>query len=193
MQNEKQIIIFSAPSGGGKTTIALHTKEQNNILEFFISATTRKRRGKEVDGKDYYFISQSEFKERIKEKAFIEWEEVYLDQFYGTLKRELERIWSEGKTPIFDIDVKGAMNVKKMYKNRVLTIFVAPPSLSIEVLEERLRKRGTESEKKIKERIAKAKKELPYADKFDKILINDILEESFKQAEQLVSDFLKEN
>lgn len=191
MQHDHKIIIFSAPSGAGKTTIIQHIEKRSCNLVFSISATTKKKRDEEIHGKDYYFLSHTEFKECIRKNEFVEWEEVYTGQYYGTLKSEVERIWRERKTPIFDIDVIGALNVKEMYGGRVLTIFVAPPSP--EVLEKRLIKRGTEDKMNLKRRIAKAKKELSYANKFDKILVNDILEKSFKQAEQLVSDFLKAN
>ena len=188
-ENDPKIISFSAPSGAGKTTIARQAEKQNDNLEFSVSATTRKKRGDEIDGKDYYFISQSKFREHIRKNEFVEWEEVYPNQYYGTLKSEVERMWDEGKIPILDIDVMGALNAKKIYVDRILTIFVAPPSL--EVLKERLIKRGTDDEESLRKRLEKAEKELSYANQFDTILVNDDLEESFQKAQELVDAFLK--
>jgi guanylate kinase len=186
---EGKLIIFSAPSGAGKTTIVHYLLKKIPDLEFSISATTRPRRSNEVDGKDYYFIKQEEFLHRIAHKEFVEFEEVYSGTFYGTLRSEIERIWSLGKHVIFDIDVIGGLHLKKKYNGQALAIFVQPPSL--EILIKRLTARGTDSEEKLKERITKAKKELGYAAQFDIILPNNDLETACKEAEGLVLDFLK--
>lgn len=184
-----KLIIFSAPSGAGKTTIVHHLlKTFPDKLEFSISATTRERRGDEVHEKDYYFISKEEFLHRIAKKHFVEFEEVYTGTFYGTLREEIERIWKKGKAVIFDIDVEGGLHLKRKYESQALAIFVQPPSL--EVLKDRLTSRGTDSEAKLKERFAKAEKELNYAPKFDVILKNYDLTTACKDAEQLVSNFL---
>lgn len=185
---EGKLIIFSAPSGAGKTTIVHHLLTKFPQLEFSISATTRERRGDEVHAKDYYFISKEEFLHKIAKKHFVEFEEVYTGTFYGTLREEIERIWSMGKTVIFDIDVEGGLHLKRKYGEQALAIFVQPPSL--EVLKERLASRGTDSEAKLKERFQKAEKELNYAPKFDVILKNYDLATACKEAEQLVSNFL---
>jgi len=159
MQKEGKLIVFSAPSGSGKTTIVHHLLRQTKLnLDFSISATSRPLRGKEIDGKDYYFISAEAFKNHIDKNDFIEWEEVYTDNFYGTLKKEVERIWKLGKHVIFDIDVVGGLNIKKQFPEQTLSVFVQPPS--IEEMERRLRNRKTDTEEKIKERVAKAAKEL---------------------------------
>ncbi len=187
---KKKLIVFSAPSGSGKTTIVRHLLAQKELnLSFSISATSRAKRGKEQNGVDYYFLSASEFKEKIKNEAFIEWEEVYQDTYYGTLKSELERLWADGKYIIFDIDVVGGLNIKKQFPEETLAIFVQPPS--IEVMEERLRNRKTDSEEKIRERVAKATKEMKFAKDFDVILVNDVLEDAQKEAYQLIADFLE--
>ncbi|MDT3403359.1 guanylate kinase [Mucilaginibacter terrae] len=183
-----KLLIFSAPSGAGKTTIVHHLLTKFPELEFSISATTRERRGDEVHEQDYYFISKEEFLHRIAKKQFVEFEEVYSGTFYGTLREEIERIWKKGKTVIFDIDVEGGLHLKRKYQEQALAIFVQPPSL--EVLKQRLTGRGTDSEEKLKERFAKAEKELNYAPKFDIILKNFDLETACKEAEQLVGDFL---
>ena len=187
-QNGK-CIIFSAPSGAGKTTIVHHLLSKNLGLEFSISACSRDPRPNEVDKKDYHFLGIDGFKDKIKEQAFVEWEEVYTNNFYGTLKSEMERIWSEGKAVIFDIDVIGGLNIKKQFGDNAYSIFVKPPSY--EELEKRLRGRSTESEDKINQRMEKASKELAFSSEFDCILINDNLDEACVKAEQLVIDFLE--
>ena len=181
--------MFSAPSGSGKTTIVHHLLDQKELnLDFSISATSRERRGKEVDGKDYYFISPEQFKAHIEQDDFVEWEEVYTDNFYGTLKSELRRIWEEGKHAIFDIDVVGGMRIKKKYPERTLSVFVKAPSL--EEMERRLRARQTDSEEKIRERIAKAEREMEFASQFDVVLVNDDLEKAKREAVRLVREFI---
>lgn len=182
-------IIFSAPSGAGKTTIVRHLLAQELGLEFSISACSREPRNTEKHGVDYYFLGTEGFKEKIAENAFIEWEEVYTDNFYGTLKSEIERIWKTGKTVLFDVDVIGGLNLKNQLKDQALAIFVQPPS--VEELEKRLRNRSTETEEKIQMRMSKAREELALAPKFDVILENIELEIVFKQASDLVKNFLK--
>jgi len=188
MNPQGKLIIFSAPSGAGKTTIVQHLLGKIPNLEFSVSATTRKPRGDEQHGKDYYFISKEEFLHRIAKKQFVEFEEVYSGTFYGTLRTEIERIWNEGKTVIFDIDVEGGLHLKRKYDGQALAIFVQPPSL--EVLIERLTGRGTDSPEKLKERFAKAEKELNYAPEFDIILKNHDLQTACDEAEALVRQFM---
>lgn len=184
-----KLIVFSAPSGSGKTTIVKHLLSQKNLgLDFSISATSRYQREGEIDGKDYYFISAEAFQQKIAENAFVEYEEVYKDNFYGTLKSEIQRIWDEGKHVIFDIDVIGGLNIKKQYPEQTLAIFVSPPS--IEELEKRLRFRQTESDEKIQMRIDKAEKEIAEAPKFDVILKNHDLETAKKEAYILIKEFV---
>ncbi|TYA60202.1 guanylate kinase [Formosa maritima] len=186
-----KLIVFSAPSGSGKTTIVRHLLKQDKLnLEFSISATSREKRGKEIHGKDYYFLSASEFKSKIKNDEFLEWEEVYRDNFYGTLKTEVERIWARGKHVIFDIDVSGGLRIKRKYPNETLAVFVKPPS--IDELKIRLKKRQTESADKINMRIAKASAELATAPLFDVIIENDNLEKALKEAKALVGNFVEE-
>jgi guanylate kinase len=187
-----KLIIFSAPSGSGKTTIVKHLLEQNDLnLAFSISATSRPRRGKEKTGEHYYFMTLSEFKTHIKNEDFLEWEEVYRDNFYGTLKTEVERIWADGKNVIFDIDVVGGLRIKKKCPDQTLAVFVKPPS--VDELKIRLKKRSTESDDKINMRIAKASIELATAPQFDKIIKNYDLDVALQEAHDLVSDFLKLN
>jgi len=189
MSRQGKLIIFSAPSGAGKTTIVRHLLTKFPELEFSVSATTRKPRGDERQDLDYYFISKEEFLHRIAKKQFVEFEEVYSGTFYGTLRSEIQRIWDKGKTVIFDIDVEGGLHLKRKYEEHALAIFVQPPSLL--VLIERLTGRGTDSPEKLEERFAKAKKELNYAPQFDIILKNHELETACKEAEELVEAFLK--
>lgn len=185
-----KLIVFSAPSGSGKTTIVHHLLAQKELnLDFSISATSRKPRGTEVDGKDYYFISDKKFKKHIEKDNFVEFEEVYTDNFYGTLKKEVKRIWKEGKHVIFDIDVVGGLNIKRKYPDQTLAVFVQPPS--IEEMERRLRGRKTDSEEKIKERVSKAERELKFAKDFDFVLINDDLETAKEEAFKLVKNFVE--
>ncbi len=181
-------IIFSAPSGAGKTTIVHYLLGQSLGLEFSVSACSREPRENEIDGKDYYFLGLEGFKTQIDQEAFIEWEEVYTNNFYGTLKSEIERIWSNGKTVIFDLDVIGGLNLKRIFGEQALAIFVKPPSY--EELEKRLRSRSTETEDKIQQRMNKANTELAFAPEFDVILINDDLEETCKKAKEMVFNFL---
>lgn len=184
-----KLLVFSAPSGSGKTTIVRHLLAQLDLnLEFSISCTTRAPRGEEVDGKDYYFISWDEFKKHIKAEDFVEWEEVYTDNFYGTLKTEVERIWALGKHVIFDIDVAGGLRIKNKFPNETLAVFVKPPS--VDELKRRLKQRSTESEDKINMRIAKASVELATAPQFDTIIKNYDLEIAKEDAYQLVKDFI---
>ena len=184
-----KLIIFSAPSGSGKTTIVRHLLEQPELnLAFSVSCTSRPRRGKEEHGLNYYFISISEFKNHIKQGDFLEWEEVYRDNFYGTLNSEVERLWAEGKNVIFDIDVAGGLRIKKKYPERTLAVFVKPPS--VDELKIRLKKRSTESDAKINMRIAKASVELATAPQFDKIIKNYDLDQALKEAHQLVAEFV---
>ena len=188
--NQGKLLVFSAPSGSGKTTIVKHLLKQTDLnLEFSISSTTRAPRGEEVNGKDYYFIDLKEFKNHIKAEEFLEWEEVYRDNFYGTLKSEVERIWAKGKNVIFDIDVAGGLRIKSKYKTETLAVFVKPPS--IVELKIRLKKRSTESEDKINMRIAKASIELATAPQFDKIIKNYDLDVAKNDAYLLVKGFLE--
>ncbi len=186
---EGKLIVFSAPSGSGKTTIVRHLLDIERLnLEFSISATSREKRGDEHNGKDYYFLTAKEFKTKIKNDEFLEWEEVYRDNFYGTLKSEVDRIWAKGKHVIFDIDVSGGLRIKRKYPKKTLAIFVKPPS--IDELKIRLKKRKTESEDKINMRIAKASAELATAPLFDVIIENNDLDKALNEAESLVSKFI---
>lgn len=190
MEKQGKLIVFSAPSGSGKTTIVQHLLAQNDLnLEFSVSATSREPRGEEVDGKHYYFISFQEFKQHIKNDDFLEWEEVYRDNFYGTLKSEIERIWEKGKNVIFDIDVVGGLRIKKKYPERTLAVFVKPPS--VDELKRRLKERKTESDDKINMRIAKASIELATAPQFDYIIENNDLQIALQEARDLVKQFIE--
>ena len=181
-------IIFSAPSGSGKTTLVKYLLENNPDLGFSISASTRDKRGRnEEQGKDYYFLTPEEFKVKIDNNEFIEWEEVYEGNFYGTLKSEIQRIWDSGKNVIFDVDVKGGLNLKKYFGDKALSVFVKVPSL--EILEQRLTDRGTESKDSLSRRLFKAKFELSFQDKFDVILVNEDLDQSLKEAQRLYDNF----
>lgn len=183
-----KLVIFSAPSGAGKTTIVRHLLQKFPQLSFSISATTRELRGTEEHQNDYYFISKEDFLHKIAHQEFVEFEEVYSGTFYGTLRSEIERIWDEDKHVIFDIDVEGGLRLKRKYEDDALAIFVQPPSL--DVLKERLTGRGTDSEEKLQERFIKAEKELLYADKFDIILKNYDLDTACREAEKIIGDFL---
>lgn len=186
-----KLFVFSAPSGSGKTTIVRHLLKQEKFnLEFSISAASRAPRGEEKDGVDYYFISKEAFIQKVKDDSFLEWEEVYRDNFYGTLKTEVERIWAKGKHVIFDIDVVGGLRIKKKFPKETLAVFVKPPS--VDELKRRLKKRSTESDDKINMRVAKASVELATAPQFDMIIKNYELEVALKEAEQLVSNHLKQ-
>ncbi len=185
---EGKLLIFCAPSGSGKSTIVQHLMKGMPELAFSISATSRNPRQGEVDGKEYHFISPQLFREKIEKDEFIEWEEVYQDQYYGTLKSEVERIWGEDYHALFDIDVLGGLNLKKAYGKKALAIFVKPPSLA--VLEERLRSRGTDDESSLQKRLGKVEYELSFAPEFDTVLINDSLKKAFVDAEALVQAFL---
>ncbi|WP_341216649.1 guanylate kinase [uncultured Wocania sp.] len=188
-KKQGKLIVFSAPSGSGKTTIVRHLLGIEDLnLEFSISATSRAKRGEEIDAKDYYFLSAKEFKNKIKNDEFLEWEEVYRDNFYGTLKTEVERIWAKGKHVIFDIDVSGGLRIKRKFPEETLAVFVKPPS--IDELKIRLKKRKTETEDKINMRIAKASAELATAPLFDIIIENDNLENALNEAENLISNFV---
>jgi guanylate kinase len=188
MQKGK-LLVFSAPSGSGKTTIVKHLLQQEDLnLEFSVSCTTRELRGEEVNGKDYYFISLREFKDHIKAEDFVEWEEVYRDNFYGTLKSEVDRIWAKGKNVIFDIDVAGGLRIKSKFKTETLAVFVKPPS--IDELKIRLKNRSTETDDKINMRIAKASVELATAPQFDTIIKNYDLTVAKKEAYELVKEFV---
>ena len=184
-----KLIIVTAPSGAGKTTMVKHLlKTYNNQLAFSTSATTRTKREHEVEGKDYYFMDVGQFKELINENAFLEWEEVYENQFYGTLKKEAERLWGLGKQVVFDIDVKGAINLKKAYPEKSLTIFVKPPKP--EILLERLKARKSESEESLKKRITKANFELTFENEFEIVLVNADLKTALKEIEWIVERYV---
>lgn len=183
-----KLIIVSAPSGAGKTTIVRHLLSLPLPLSFSVSATSRAPRSGETDGKDYYFLSTSEFRKKIDEDAFLEWEEVYTGTYYGTLKSEVDRIWALGSSVVFDVDVVGGLNIKLLYGERALAIFVHPPS--VEVLTQRLQGRSTECEEKIAMRIAKAEYELGFAPRFDMILVNDDLATTLRESEKIVREFL---
>lgn len=183
-----KVIIVSAPSGAGKTSIVKHVLNFLPELRFSTSATTRTMRKGEVNGKDYHFLSVDDFKKGIRRNDFLEWEEVYANQFYGTLKSEIQRIWDEGKTVIFDVDVKGGLNIKKYFGDNALAIFVEPPT--VQELENRLRNRGTETEESLRKRVEKAEYELSFAPQFDKIILNDNLDDAREEMLQTIREFL---
>lgn len=184
-----KLIIFSAPSGSGKTTVVKHLLKKVDSLAFSVSVTTRQKRPNEENGRDYYFYTENEFLKAIKNDLFLEYEEVYKGLFYGTLKSEVERLWEAGKTVIFDVDVIGGLNIKKFYGDQALAVFLRPPS--VDILMERLRNRETEVEHQLLERIEKAKSELNYEHQFDKVIVNDVLNDTFETAEIIVAKFLK--
>ncbi len=190
-QKKGKLIIFSAPSGSGKTTLVHYVMEQVPHLTFSVSATSRSPRPGEKDGVDYYFMSVDDFKQKIKENAFVEWEEVYENQFYGTLRSEVEKIRQKGDSVIFDVDVKGGLNIKKLYGEKALAVFVKPPSLA--VLEERLRHRSTESGENLRKRLERAAYELTFEERFDKVLVNDDLKKSRPKAVEMVRHFINQN
>ncbi len=188
--NKGKLIILSAPSGSGKTSIVRYLLKQEELkLEFSVSATSRKLRGTEIDGKDYYFISLDTFKKQIKADAFAEWEEVYTNNYYGTYKKEIDRIRNQGKNVVFDIDVVGGLNLKKLYPKETLAIFVKPPS--VKELENRLRNRKTDTEEKIQERLSKATEELSYEKDFDVVVVNKDLDKARVEAYELVQSFIQ--
>lgn len=189
MDNRKAVI-FSAPSGSGKSTIVNHILKLHPELKFSVSAASRAPRGDEKNGVAYWFISADEFRKRIADNEFVEYEEVYPGSFYGTLKSEVERIWDNGDAIIFDVDVKGGVNLKKYFGDRALSVFIQAPS--VEVLRQRLVSRATDSPEAIERRVAKAAEEMTYADKFDHIIVNDDLQKAYADAERLVSDFLSQ-
>lgn len=185
-----KVIIFSAPSGAGKSTVINHLLKFHPEFEFSISATSRAPRGEEKHGVEYYFYTPEEFRALIAEDSFVEYEEVYNDKFYGTLKSEVERIWAKDHVIIFDVDVKGGANLKKYFGQKAFSIFIKVPS--VEILEQRLRGRGTDSDEAIAERVAKAASEMEFAEgKFDYTLVNDVLENTLAEAERIVDGFLK--
>ena len=184
-----KIIILTAPSGSGKTSITRHLLKTFPELSFSISAATRQPRGNEKNGVDYYFMSEDDFKQKIKEEAFAEWEMVYEGKYYGTLKKELQRIWDRGQVPVLDIDVKGAIHVQQQFPGQVLSLFIQPPS--VEELRKRLESRGTETSESLNARINKASYELSFSHSFSHVIINDVLEKACENAENLVRAFIK--
>ena len=188
-ETQHKLILFCGPSGSGKTTIVHHLLENNSQFSFSVSATTRKKRDNEVHGKDYYFLSLEEFKSKIKEDEFIEWEEVYESGFYGTLKSEINRISNLGKHVIFDVDVEGGLKIKKLFSSSLLAVFVMPPS--IEDLKQRLKSRATETQIDLQNRLEKAEQELKYSQFFDMVIVNKDLDQSLKEAQNMVEKFLE--
>ena len=186
---QQKVIIFSAPSGSGKSTIVQHLIALYPEMEFSVSATSRAPRGSERNGVEYYFFSNEEFRKLIEEDQFVEWEQVYSSHYYGTLKSEVRKIWDKGHVAIFDVDVKGGVNLKKYFGDKALSIFIKAPS--IQELRRRLIGRGTDSAEAIEERVAKAAEELAYENKFDAVVVNDEIEKAFNDAENLVEGFLK--
>lgn len=188
-QGKHKLVVFSAPSGSGKTTVVRHLLDVIPDLEFSISATTRPMRAGEKHGQDYYFYTNEEFQAAIEKNAFIEYEEVYKGVNYGTLKTEVHRLWEEGKTVIFDLDVEGGLTIKKYYGEQALALFLRPPS--VDILIDRLRSRNTENEEQLTMRIAKVHSELKFEQLFDKVIVNDVLSDTFVDAESIVTSFLK--
>ena len=184
-----KLIVISAPSGSGKTSIVSYLLKNMETLSFSISACSREKRENEIEGKDYHFLGIEGFKRSIKEDSFLEWEEVYKNQFYGTLKSEVERIWSEGKTVIFDVDVVGGLNIKKQYPKECLSIFIMPPSL--EVLAERLIGRGSESDESLQKRLDKAEEEISQNQDFDTVILNDDLSIACEETQEVITNFIK--
>ena len=184
-----KLLLFCGPSGSGKTTIVRHLLDTDPRLAFSISATTRPKRETETDGVDYHFISVNEFKRRIDAGEFVEWEEVYKDRFYGTLRSEVDRLWRENKVVVFDVDVEGGLQLKKTFGELLLAVFVMPPS--VEALHQRLTARQSETPESLKARVAKAEHELTYAFRFDRVIVNDTLEHALEEAKQLVSEFIR--
>jgi len=184
-----KLVIISAPSGAGKSTMIRHLLDRGINLEFSISATTRAPRGREKNGNEYYFLSVNDFRERVENGDFIEWEEVYKDQLYGTLKSEINRIWSHGNHVLFDVDVKGGINLKDIFKHDAISIFIMPPS--IDELEKRLQRRATDNPEKIKMRVAKAEEEMKLANQFDNIVINERLEQAENDVYRIVKSFIE--
>jgi len=184
-----KLIVISAPSGAGKTSIVKHLLKNMDALSFSVSACSRDKRENETDGKDYHFLGVEDFKKKIKEDDFLEWEEVYENQFYGTLKSEVQRVWNAGKAVIFDVDVAGGLNIKKQYPKECLSIFIMPPS--VDVLRERLSGRGSETDEKIEVRLAKAEEEIAKNQKFDKVILNDDFEIACEETQEVISNFIK--
>ena len=182
------MLIFTAPSGAGKTTVVRHLLNKYNFLDFSVSATTRQMRSYEIEGKDYYFMSNDIFKSNIDADVFVEWEEVYKDQYYGTLKSEVERIWKNDKHLVFDIDVRGATNIKKIYGTKCMSVFIKPPT--VEILIQRLIDRNTETPESLNKRIEKVKREMTFENSFDIVLVNDDIEVALKEAEHIVETFI---
>lgn len=189
MEHNGKLIIISAPSGAGKTSIVKSILSSDLHLDFSISACSRPKREGEIDGKDYYFLDLNDFKKMIQDELFVEWEEVYENNFYGTLKSEVSRIWKNAKDVVFDIDVKGGINIKKQFPEQSLSIFIMPPS--IQELENRLRKRGTETDETIQKRISKANYEISFSSQFDKIIVNDVLEDAIEETYNTIKNFIK--
>lgn len=187
-KNQGKVLIFSAPSGSGKTTVVKHLLSVFPQLNFSISATTRAPRAGETHGKEYYFISQEEFEKKIANGEFLEYEEVYAGLYYGTLHSEVERIWEQGKTVVFDVDVKGGLNIKKQLGNNALAVFLRPPS--VEILMQRLRNRSTEVEHELQMRINKANEELSYESQYEVVIVNDVLEKTLQESESIVREFI---
>lgn len=183
-----KMFIFTAPSGAGKTTVVKHILSKYDMLDFSVSATTRSKRPHEIQGKDYIFMTVPEFKEKVANGDFVEWEEVYPDQFYGTLRSEVNRVWNMGKHLVFDIDVRGAVNIKNIYKDQCMSVFVRPPSVS--TLIQRLTERNTETPESLEKRIGKVKKEMAFENSFDIVLVNNVLDITLKEADHIVETFI---